>query len=69
MGLARPYFDRNHFKNMSQDELIDALIEAKTRCFELNAQVHRYHERAVASGDPWYGTGHPVPYTPADGQW
>lgn len=51
MGLARPHFDRNHFKNMSQDELIDALIEAKTRIFELNAQVQRYHERAVMTGD------------------
>ncbi len=64
MGLARPYFDRNKFKDWTHEQLVTALIEVKTRLMEAEAA-----SISAGEGDPWYGTGQPMPYVPADGQW
>jgi BMFP domain-containing protein YqiC len=41
----------------------------------LRAEIRRLQQRIdalekqLSESKPWYGTGHPVPWTPADGQW
>ena len=71
MPLARPYFDPNHFKDWTHDQLVAALIKAKTELMEANANLSLAAEESErrGDGDPWYGTGQPMPYVPADGQW
>lgn len=64
MGLARPYIDRNHFKNWDREKLIDVLIETKIRLMEAEEASIRAGE-----GDPWYTNGQPMPYIPVGGQW
>jgi hypothetical protein len=53
MGLARPYFDRNHFVNWTHDQLIDALVEAKTRALELDRSVRRLEKHIEKTEDGW----------------
>ena len=68
MALARPYFDRQHFDRYTREQLVDMLIEAKTRAFELNGTVQRLETR-VEAAEPYYATGQPCPVTPGDGAW
>ncbi len=63
MGFARPYIDRTRYNDWDRERLITELVEAKVQLME--AQIA--HDQRPQ--EPWYGSGQPYPYTPADGQW
>ena len=53
MGLARPYFDRGEFKNWTHDQLVSALIEAKTDAMSAQAEGQRWKELADSREEPY----------------
>ncbi len=65
--LAELYVDRDLLRRLDKEELIDEVVRARQLAYERGCILER---RELDTGqEPWYGTGQPFPYTPADGQW
>lgn len=63
--LATEYI-RQQLDQLPRKKLTDQLLELMQENKDLKRRVGLLEE---ADTEPWYVTGHPVPYTPADGQW
>ncbi len=53
MALARPYFDRGTFSNWTHDQLVSALIEARTVAMSAQADCKRWKDLAESREEPW----------------
>lgn len=51
---------------LSKEELVEELVKARQLAYERGCTIERLDHGLQ---EPYYSTGQPYPYTPADGQW
>lgn len=64
--LCELYIDREPLMKLSKEELVEELVKARQLAYERGCTIERLDHGLQ---EPYYSTGQPYPYTPADGQW